>query len=468
MTRFLSRIQLRSRKRMIWCGYMPVVLGLWISMCSLTSAQLTVESLLGSAVENPVASKYKNIADAITHFRSGEFQEARESLVAAHQKHKQLAPPDVMMAKMYLAINQTAAMRQSLENAVKEHRQDPEAYAILGEVAWAQRRFTESGLAYDKSLSLCEKYSTNEMRKNDLRIRSLKGLTRVAVLRGDWPVAKQYLTTWQSLAPNDEDAHAGMGQVLFQLAQTKADYEKAYAEFKKVYELNNRATRYEIRMAQLYDQKGERSKATNLIGLAIKRAGNDLNTRLFAANWYLEKGLLKEARDNAKAARKIDPNSFQAIVLQGHIARHEKQYAAAEAAFRAAHELSPRDAAVIRNLALSLVEQPEDQNKQRQALDWARLSSQSNSDINQTDGREAMVTLGWVLYRLGRDNEAIQAVSRAVQSGRSLGPESAYFAATILYHNSRPDLAKQLLDKVLASNATFPYRDEAERLQSQF
>ena len=437
-------------------------------MCPSTRAQLTVESLLGAAVANPVASEFSNIAEAITRFRSGEFQDARQSMVAAYQKHPQVAPPDVMMAKMYLSINQQTAMRQSLESAVKEHPQDPEAYVILGELAWTQRRFTESGLAHEKALPLCTKYSANETREKDIRTRALKGVTRVAVAREEWATAKKHVTTWLNLSPNDQEALAAMGQVLFNLAQNRDDYEKAYGEFKKIYDLNDRSTRPEISMAQLYEQKGELGKAKKLIRLAVERAESDLNTRLFAARWYLEKGLLKEARDNSDAARKIKPDSFEAMIFQGQVARHEKDYQAAEKAFRTAHERAPRDLVVIRNLALSLVEQPEDQAKQSQALDWARLSSQANSDVNQTIGREAMVTLGWVLYRLGRDNEAIRAILTVVQTGRGLGPESAYFAATILYHNNRPDLAKQLLGKILATDTTFPYRDEAENLQRQF
>ena len=427
-------------------------------------AQMTVEVLLRSTVEDPIASKFNEISAAITAFEQNDFSGARDLLVNAVEKSEQLAPADVMMAQLYGSINQVNALRSSLENSVKSYPDDPEAYIVFGDVARSQGRFTEAGLCYDKAISLCDKYSRNVFRKTNLQSRANGGAAIVAEAREDWATAQAKLTTWAESAPEDAAPHLRLGKVNYKLLNgNKEGQNNAYVAYRKAYDLNKQVTRPEINMARLYEQDGKRSNAKQLLGKAVTRGGDDLRTQLESAQLYLAMDAIAEARNCADTARQIDSNSFDAMLLQGLVARYQKDYAAAESAFRDAHAMSPANVTVVLQLALCLVEQTDDQRRQSQALDWARLATGVNPDAKQPQGRESLAVLGWVLDRLGRTNEAGQAIQQAVSGGR-LGAEATYFAAKILNDAGRSESAKQLLDRLINAKTPFPYRNDAENL----
>ena len=428
------------------------------------SGQLTVERLLGSAIENPVASEFVEITDAIAAFQQNDFQGARNLLVATAESNPNLPPGDVMMAQLYGSINQINAMRSSLENAVKTYADDPESYVIFADLARNQTRFTEAGLAYAKAIELCDKYSKNAFRKNSLQSRAYGGAAIVAEARENWSAAKNRLTAWAELAPNAAVPHLRLGKVHYKLLEgNKQGQSNAYAAYRKAYELDNQVTRPEINMARLYEQDGKRSNSRQLLAKAVERGADDLKAQLEAGQMYVSIGAIPEAKQCANAARQIDVNSLDAMLLQGLLGRYESDYTTAESAFRAAHALAPNNVTVVLQLALSLVEQTGDQRKQAQALEWARLATRGNMDIKQAQVRESLVTLGWVLDRLGRTNEAGQAIQRAVSGGR-LGTEATYFAAKILNDGGRSEVARQLLQRLVDSNTPFPYRTDAEEL----
>ena len=216
-------------------------------------------------------------------------------------------------------------------------------------------------------------------------------------------------------------------------------------------------------MARLYEQDEKRKQAKQLLTKAVQRSGDDSKSQLESAQLYVAMNKIAEAKSCAAAARQIDPSSFDAMLLQGLVARYEQDYAAAESAFRDAHSVSPANVTVILQLALSLVEQSGDQQKQSQALDWARLATGVNSDAKKPQGREALAVLGWVFDRLGRTNEAGQMIQQAV-SGGHLGAEATYFSAKILNDTGRSEGAKQLLERLINAKTPFPYRQDAENL----
>ena len=89
------------------------------------------------------------------------------------------------------------------------------------------------------------------------------------------------------------------------------------------------------------------------------------------------------------------------------------------------------------------------------------------NDRNQMTGREALVTSGWVLYKLGRLPEAAQKVELALSSG-GVGPEAAYFSAVILNERGRQEVAKTLLERTLeGSKRLFPNREKAQTLLAE-
>lgn len=459
-------VQQRGLWQTLYCRSITVIATILFTLgiCPTAPGQLTVELLLRSTIEEPQASQFPEIGQAIRDFQQNNFQGARAALVEAAEGNDQLAPADVMMAQLYGSINQINALRSSLEGAVRLHPEDPEAFIVFGDVARSQGRVTEADLAYKQAVSLCEGYSNNDFRKSRMQARAYGGAAIVAESRQDWETAKQNLTKWSEFSPNEAAPLLRLGQVEYRLGEgSKEAREAAYNAYRQAYELDSQITRPEINMARLFHQDDNRRNAEHMLELAVERSDHDLKTQLEAGQLYIAMNAVDSAKTCTEKARSIDENSFDAMLLQGLVARYDEDYLSAESAFRDAHSVAPTNVTVMIQLALSLVEQADDQRKQSQALDWARLASGVSSDLKQAQAREALTTLGWVLDRLGRTNEAGQAIQRAVSGGR-LGAESTFFAAKILNDGGRSEVARQLLQQVIDGNTPFPYRQDAEAL----
>ncbi len=75
------------------------------------------------------------------------------------------------------------------------------------------------------------------------------------------------------------------------------------------------------------------------------------------ADDYIQRGMLKEAREHGLAAMELRPDvadSYQAI---GNVALGEKKFAEAEKYFRLALSKGPAQANVVNNLGISLAQQ---------------------------------------------------------------------------------------------------------------
>ena len=446
----------RSLHRLRWllaAGFLALV-------CQPASAQLTVEALLRSTVPDADAADYQEVADAIRNFYNQDVSGARSLLETARKKTPELAVVDVMLAQLYFSANQVAAGRVALENAVKEDPSDPLAYLIFGDLALQQRQVTNARLIYEESRRLAETFEGSPTRKKTMMAQAANGLASVSEMREDWETAKQHLTRWIELDSENTTSRIRMGRVLFKLGQVK----DSYSQFREASGIDSQITRPEILMARLFDENEESGKAKTLIDKAVERDGDSLKTRLAAAQWYMNAGLYKESKENAAAAQGINSNSIQALFLLGMVERYEMDHAAAEDAFMAAHLVEPSNAEVINQLALSLIEQTDDPRKQQKALAWGQLAARYHSDLKQIAARESMITVAWIMHRLGRVNESLQAVQAAINRGE-LRSEANYFAARILHHNNRADLAKALLDRSLATTDSFPTRGDAEQLR---
>jgi cytochrome c-type biogenesis protein CcmH/NrfG len=121
--------------------------------------------------------------------------------------------------------------------------------------------------------------------------------------------------------------------------------------------------------------------------------------------------------------------------------------------------IAPAEVNVINQLALVLIEQNEEEKRNR-ALQFAVVSSRIN---NQSP--DAQATLGWVLYQLGRTGEANAALQNAQQLG-AFSPDSNFLIAKILKAQNRDNDAKLYLREALdnESVALFVNRQEAQAL----
>jgi tetratricopeptide (TPR) repeat protein len=427
-------------------------------------AQLTVTNLLEDIVDDPSDAKYKDVSNAVNAFRSNDLEKTQELLKKAVEKNADLPPAKTLLASMFFKANNLNAGRVSLEQATIDAPADPEAYLIVGDIAFQAGRMTESRLAFEKGLELTEAYDANAKRKESLTQRSYAGLAAVAEARQEHEKAKELLEKWLELDPDSTVALTRYARTLF-----LADDEKgAYANFQKLYKADPKQARPEIMMAQLYEQQvsqGDEKKrklAKQLMGYAAERDADTLSTRLTVANWALGACELEMATENAQAALGIDSDSLEAKFMLGLIARYNEDWKNAENYFRTVHAASPNYFAATNNLAIVLVAQADDA-KKNQALEYAKLNQRAFSQAQQPNGREAAATLAWVMFQRGQIPEAQQAMQAAINAG-SVSADSAYFAAEILVSAEQNRTAQQILETTIANNECFPTREKARSL----
>ncbi len=147
-------------------------------------------------------------------------------------------------------------------------------------------------------------------------------------------------------------------------------------------------------------------------------------------------------------------------MLRGNVASWQKDWAEAEHYFEKVILDSPNDFVARNNMALALCEQDDAVKKQR-ALDYAL--GNYNANKNNPD---ALSTLGWVYFRLGKFDQARLAIEGAVKAtnGNISNADTATYLAYILYHIGQKYQAKEILESVLKSKKSFSMRPEAQQL----
>ena len=419
------------------------------------AAQVTVESLTSSAVTE-VGPYQQDVQDAIDRFMARDIEGARTLLAAAKKKQPKLMPPEVMLAQLLAAAGQGQAVRPELERAIKNYPNDPEAYLILGDVAAGEGRITDAALLFAKASELAARFNENPKRKQNFQMRGYAGMAAMDEARENWATAKENLNAWIKIDPKNAAPHQRLSRVLFKLDDRRG----AYSELQAAVKLDPKVAPPDVVMGNYYMQASEPAQAAKFMEAAGKKGSDDLVTNLSLAQYYSQNGQLSEAEKHADAALKIDPNSLDAKLARGIVARMQKDYKTAKKWLEAAHTQTPGNAMVTNHLALALLEQEEKADQQR-AMEFAEI----NQKLNPNDVGAA-ATLGWVAYRLGRKADATRAFNAIVQR-QGLTPESAYYVAYVLKDQGQDKEAVGLLDKALDNKLTFPYRKEAEALLAE-
>ncbi len=420
-----------------------------------TWAQITTKALIEDSVSPDSIAKFTEIDEAIKRFSNRDVLAARQFLEAAKKKDAKLPPVDLLLAKLYFLSGNAQAGRISLEKTALEAPGDPEAYLIMADQAMQQGRTIEADALYDKALALVAKFTGNDKRKRNFEIRAHSGRAGVAQRRKDWESAIADLKALLQTDPENAAAHYRLGQCLFMQQQFRPGLD----EFTAAKKADKNLPDPFVASALMFDQLKKSSEAQQAFDRAYAANKADPATQTAYSQWLIKTGAVEKAEGMLAEARKANPDNLNLLILSGVAARMMKKMKPAEDYFIAANGIAPANGDVINQLALLLIEQ-NDPGKRERALAFATMSAQLN---NQS--ADAQITLAWVLYQLGRQADAEQALRNGLQLG-NLSPDSSYLVAKILHEQNRPDTAKQILTSALDNDSPgiFIYRKEAQAL----
>ncbi len=435
------------------CGWLGLcVLGIACLFGGTARGQVTAQTLIGKAVSDD--SQNKDITNAITRFRDRDIDGCRAILERAKSNNAKLPPPGVMMATLWLSVNQLGPARAELEDTAVKFAGDPEPYLMLGDLAFQDRRITDAAVLFEKATSLTTAFSENAQRKRDFDIRCFAGNAAVAEARKQWEAGQKQLQGWLDLDPDNASAHQRMGIVLFQLGKEA----EALAQFREARKLDEKAVQPELALARLYDEAKKRDVAKRLIEQAIKAAPNDPGVLLASAQWYLGQNDLETAKTTAENALKIDAKSLEGKIVRGAIARVARDYKTAERFFNEAHVQSPGNFPASNSLALVLIESDEESARQR-ATEMAEANVRMYRE-NSPQQVNALTTLAWVYYKRGLREEAEKILAQITQNN-ALTTDGAYYVAKLLADRGEKDRARKILEEVLANEPMFATRPDA-------
>lgn len=445
----------------------------------------------------PKQKEYPEVKDAITALNNNDFLGALKKLDEVAKKNSELPPANILM---YLLVRERnpALARMQLESAVHNAPNDPEAYIIMGSIALQERRVSEATMDFDKAKQVLEKYSANADRKAAMEQQVLSGVAEVAEALAsnsdfntdrqveEWKTAESRLRDLVKLAPDNLQARQRLARALFWQGKAPDAYivlKEARDKDRENAKKNHTDEQFpvpEAVMAQYYEQyegpeADKKGHPKTWFDAALLRAPKHLLTRLIVAQWAFEKGNIAFAKEQADAAVKIeesDPTKYAGSnvghMLRGVVALWERRWTDAEKDFEAVILQAPRDFNARNNLALALVEQKDDANKQRRALEYARTNfeeTRTNQNLQNRQG-DALSTLGWVYFCRGEFEQARQALEEFIKAtaGRSNNPDMATYWAHILHHSEKDWEAKELLEKILGTKRPFFMRTDAQEL----
>jgi tetratricopeptide (TPR) repeat protein len=282
--------------------------------------------------------------------------------------------------------------------------------------------------------------------------------------------------------PADPLVHLREGRMLYmEGAKNETDerafdaaYSKALTELQEAYKLQKEAGVYktdpvierpEVVLLQLHTVANKLERARDEIAkiAADEKKLQDSDPkeagRIFTqiSTWYLRQGEFEDARKYASKATALDRDSpaLKALsAMLGYYANDPK----AEEDFAKMYAESPGDFFSSNYLALILGES-KDEAKRNRAVQLAEMNARLNSK-----SPEALATLGWCYYNVGRFQEALK-VMEVFTQGAQISPDTAFYFAKVLFAANRFATRDvfNLLDSAINAKGPFKHRHDAEQ-----
>jgi tetratricopeptide (TPR) repeat protein len=405
------------------------------------------------ALDEPIR-RMAEVERAVKAFERGEVDACLKQLEQAVKAHPELPPAQALFARLAFQGKQTGLIRPALERAAVQAPDHPDVYLLCANLALLEGRLTDAAVHLEKASALATAPAAQWTagQKRQFALLGHQGMALVAEGRGDWKAARQELTAWLALEPNNGGARQRLGKAFFQLKE----YTQAQAELERAAKDDPALDPAALTMGWLFTAAGDLKKAEEWMNYAVKLAPDSVAVRFGFASWLLEQGRGDEAAAQAEAAARLDPASNAARRLTALVALQRKDFAAAERTFQELATAAPGDAWLRNHLALVLAEQA-GSDRLRRALELAELSVRQNPSDAQ-----ALATLGTVYYRQHRGDEAEKVLQAVVASGKG-NSDAAYFLARVKADRGAPDGAASLLRTALAAPGLFLFRKDAQQ-----
>ncbi|MCE9533232.1 MAG: hypothetical protein K8T89_19210 [Planctomycetes bacterium] len=428
------------------------------------------------------AEKNPLIIEAKKLFFESKFDEAFAKLKKATDGDKELPPARLMLARLLRQTKEgQQAARQVLEIAGAENPNHPEIYLTMGSIALEEGRFTEAYLCCRVALTYASDedatWTPNQRKIYQKEARA--GLAAAFEARKDWANTQVNLKKWLEFEPKNAQIRQRLARALFQIKPLKE--EEVYAELLTASKDDSNLEPAEVSMGLLHGASGEKDgpkKAEEWFAKALEKYkdkkpakdkdGKDIDENVkfnkqkarvhqSYGGWLLDTGKLESAKEQITIAKEMDANSRETLGLIGLQARYENNLPLAETCFSEILRLFPSDFFASNQMALVLIEMS-DEKQQKRGLEYAE-----DNVRKYNKSPEALATLGWCYFKLGRLKDAEQALGAAVSGGQA-SPDTAYYLASLQKDLSKFKEAYENIEKAVTSQGVFVNRKKGDAL----
>jgi len=252
--------------------------------------------------------------------------------------------------------------------------------------------------------------------------------------------------------PEQIDALYAITQLLVKDGKTREALTRAerHLEITK-----NRAAVFDI-LGELNVYAGDKQKSLGYFKQALNIDPNLASTYLKIGDLYASQEELDEAIHAYLKAAQLTPKSLQPRMLVAMMYDRKKEYAKANEIYKAILDVNGNFAPAANNLAWNIAEEGGN-------LDVAFRWAQKARDGDPQNPRVAD-TLGWISYKLGLFNKAIDLLKESNNRLGNQNPAMLYRLGMAYYSGGQRKEAREALTKALALSRNFKGADEATRI----
>jgi tetratricopeptide (TPR) repeat protein len=401
-------------------GY-RVVLSLLVQSEDRDAALRTLEMLVDADPDEPAAWQ----AHAELALRSDELHRARVVAQAGVDRFPEAAQLRMILARALAELEDPDAALATLAAAVEAHPERRDVRLAYARALVDTEDFERVRPEFDRLLALAP---------DDADL--LLTIALLSLEAGRFSLAEDYLERLLASGRRIHDANYYLGR----LHEQAGDLEEA-RRFYQALDEGEHSDDANLRLARL---------AADLDGLEASRElfarlqdnpdeGIALRAYVGEANLLRERGALDPALERLARGLIQFPRSEQLLYLRGLVHERAGDVPAAEADFRAILEMDPENVSALNALGYTLADRTD---RYEEAYDLIlRAYAQRPDDAAIVD------SYGWVLYRLGRLDEAVIQLERAYE----LMPdgEIASNLAVVLWELGRREESRAVMDEAL-------------------
>ena len=424
------------------------------ALCLISPFLAAQEGISEPAEINPeTETQYKA---AFGKFQRSDVAGALDDLRRIAANDPKMIPPRLILAQWYTNLKNPSAVRLSLEKAVEESPDDPEAYILLAENGLRQGEWAAADLLLRRAEELLNdgRVWANPSRKDRLAVLQLKNDVVLNQARENWREMQRCLGELWKRGEKTPETCRLIGVSYFHLGEPA----KARQWFAQAHKMSPETEfSADLMMARLGLATGDRAAAQEALEAARKNepdAPEVLNLSLVIA---LDAGEMNRVKALADKLESADPANPATLKTCGIASLYLEDYPRAEALFTEALRLQPGNPEMVNGLVLALCEQ-NDAEKTRQAVRHATENLQ-----RQGRNPEYMATLGWALYKAGQREQALSLLQQSAAEGR-LSSQTAYYLAEVLRAGGQTDDARELLNASVSGGAPFTKQAAAQNL----